>query len=73
MSSIRVEAERITSEVAKVCGCVWASCTKTRNAIEQALRARDKRAVKIIEDHQAQDKCEDNCWTTVKAAILKED
>lgn len=38
-------------------------------AIVQALRNRDERAVRIIDEHQAMDVCEDNCWTTIKAAI----
>lgn len=42
------------------------------NAIEQALRERDERAVKIIEDHRLQDVCKDNCWTTIKAAISED-
>lgn len=37
--------------------------------ILSALRSRDERAVRIIDDHLAQDVCNDNCWTTIKAAI----
>lgn len=37
--------------------------------IEAALRARDARAVRIIQEHQDSEVCKDNCWTTIKAAI----
>lgn len=37
--------------------------------IEAALKARDERAVRIIQEHQDLDVCKDNCWTTIKAAI----
>lgn len=38
-------------------------------AILSALRKRDERAVRIIDEHQVLGKCEDNCWATIKAAI----
>lgn len=41
--------------------------------IIKALRERDQRAVRIIQEHQALDVCKDNCWTTIKAAIRKGD
>lgn len=39
------------------------------SAIVAALKARDERAVRIIEEHRQMDVCNDNCWTTIKAAI----
>lgn len=76
-TSIREIADTVIVSATRFCVCDAPKCVDRRaglrNAIEKALRNRDKRAVKIIEDHQAQDKCEDNCWTTIKAAIRKED
>lgn len=37
--------------------------------ILSALRNERERAVQIIDEHRALDVCEDNCWTTIKAAI----
>ena len=68
MSSIREQAEKIAYKyLDRTVGSA-----KLQADIEQALRDERERAAKIIEDHQAQDKCEDNCWTTIKAAIRKE-
>ena len=51
--TLRETAERITVEVAKICGCDWAQCTNTRNAtrdaIESALKAERERAAKVAE------------------------
>ena len=51
--SVTEIAEQITGDVAKICGCAWSSCTRTRTAttkaIEKALRDRDERAAKICE------------------------
>lgn len=73
MSSIRKTARRIVNDRAAMSGDAYRADLKQVDAIEKALRDRDERAVRIIDDHQAQDKCEDNCWTTIKAAIRKED
>lgn len=46
-------ADRITVEVAKICGCAWESCTRTRKATQAAilegLRSERERAAKIAE------------------------
>ena len=42
---------------------------KRAQAILCALHNERERAIQIINDHQAQDVCKDNCWTTIKAAI----
>lgn len=56
-NSTRREAERITVEVAKICGCNWEACTSVRadtaKAIDAALQARDERAAKIAEQEWA--------------------
>lgn len=72
MSESTREAERITLEVAKICGCVWSSCTRTReattDAIDKALRARDERAAKIVEAYN-----EETPHKHIAAAIRKDD
>lgn len=39
------------------------------NEIEAALNAERERALRLIDEHQALDVCNDNCWTTIKNAI----
>lgn len=52
---------------------VYATKAPTRfvlySDILSALRNRDERAVRLINEHRAMDVCNDNCWTTIKAAI----
>ena len=71
MPSIRESAERVVYETILVVPGKIAD--RYIAAVEAALRDRDERAVRIIEDHRAQDVCNDNCWTTIKAAIHKEE
>lgn len=55
--TLEVIAERITAEVAKICGRAWESCTRTRTetkaAILSALRNERDRCAKIAEFHDA--------------------
>lgn len=69
MKSIRETAEQIAY---KYLDRTFGSA-KLQADIEQALRSERERAVRIIDDHRAQDVCHDNCWTTIKAAIRKGD
>lgn len=64
-------AERLLAlTIGKVAPAVYRELVAdTVAALRNEREARDERAVRIIDEHRAMDVCNDNCWTTIKAAI----
>ena len=50
-------AERITAEIAKICGCAWESCTRTRGetkaAILSGLHSERERCARVADKEAA--------------------
>lgn len=62
-------AERIANTFRKQLGFRLNDVLDLDAAILSALRSRDDRAIRLIDEHQALDVCLGNCWEMIRKAI----
>lgn len=71
--SRREIAEQIAEEYRKSLSFDLGEIVRLSDSIEFALKERDERAVRLIREHRASDKCDMDCWTTISNVIRNEE